>query len=149
MTIVASGDDPVPQGADRVTTRSVGPGVGHLTARTFMAAIDDPGRCRSSQQVGADLGLVPRRRPSGEVDQAGRITRCGDGLARHLLDACANVILSILKQPCGLKAWAERLEARLGANKARVALARKLAVLMHRRSVTGEACDWQRQPQAA
>lgn len=125
------------------------PGVGHLTARTFMAVIDDPGRFHSSQEVGAYLGLVPRRWQSGQVDQAGRITRCGDGLLRHLLYECANVVLSILKQPCGLKAWAERLEARIGARKARVALARKLAVLMHRLWATGEAYDRQRQPQAA
>jgi len=73
-----------------------------------MAVIDDPGRFRSSQEVGAYLGLVPRRWQSGQLDQAGRITRCGDGLLRHLLYECANVILSILKQPCGLKDWAER-----------------------------------------
>ena len=125
------------------------PGVGHLTARTFIAVIDDPGRFRSSQEVGAYLGLVPRRWQSGQLDQAGRITRCGDGLLRHLLYECANVVLSILKKPCSLKAWAERLEARVGGRKARVALARKLAVLMHRLWATGEAYDRQRQPQAA
>jgi transposase len=125
------------------------PGVGHLTARTFMAVIDDPGRFRSSQEVGAYLGLVPRRWQSGQVDQAGGITRCGDGLLRHLLYECANVIVSILKKPCALKAWAERLEARIGARKARVALARKLAVLMHRLWANGEAYDGQRQPHAA
>jgi transposase len=124
------------------------PGVGHLTARTFLAVIDDPGRFRSSQQVGAYLGLVPRRWQSGQLDQAGRITSCGDGLLRHLLDECADVILSILKKPCGLRAWAERLEARVGAKKARVALARKLAVLMHRLWATGQAYDRRHQPQA-
>lgn len=118
------------------------PGVAHLTARTFMAVIDDPGRSRSSQDIGAYLGLVPRRWQSGQLDQAGRITRCGDGLLRHLLHECANNILNILKKPCGLKDWASRLEARVGARKARVALARRLAVLMHRLWTTGEAYDW-------
>ena len=125
------------------------PGLGHLTARTFMAVIDDPGPFRSSQQVGAHLGLVPRRRQSGQLDRAGHVTRCDDGLLRHLLHECANTILSILKKPCGLKAWAERLGTRLGARKARVALARKLAVPMHRLWARGETYDRRRQPQAA
>jgi transposase len=118
------------------------PGVGHLTARTFMAVIDDPRRFSSSREVGAYLGLVPRRRQSGQVDQVGRITRCGDGLLRHLLYECANNILSILKKPCGLKDWAGALEAR-------VALARKLAVLMHRLWANGAAYDGQRAALAA
>jgi transposase len=125
------------------------PGIGHLTAHTFMAVIDDPGRFRSSQEVGAYLGLVPRRWQSGQLDQAGGITRCGDGLLCHLLYECANVIVSILKKPCGLKAWAERLEARVGPKKARVALARKLAVLMHHLWTKGETYDWRHQKQAA
>ena len=130
------------------------PGVGHLTVRTFLAVIDDPGRFRSSQQVGAYLGLVPPRWRSGEVDQAGRITRRGDGLLRHLLHERANAILSTLEKPCcGPKAWAaERPEARRGAKRARVAPARKPAVLMqhpHRLRAKGQAHDSQRQPRVA
>lgn len=119
------------------------PGVGTQAAMTFQAVIDDPSRFSSSAEVGAYLGLVPKRRQSGELDQAGRITRCGDGMLRHLLYEAANNILVILKKPCALKSWAERLAARVGLKKARVALARKLAVLMHRLWVTGETFDWQ------
>jgi transposase len=114
------------------------PGVGHLTARTFLAVIDDPTRFHSSQAVGAYVGLTPRRWQSGQLDQSGRITCCGDGMLRHLLYECANNILAILKKPSPLKDWAERLQARGGARKARVALARKLAVLLHHLWSTGE-----------
>lgn len=114
------------------------PGVGPLTAQTFVAVVDDPSRFRRSEDVGAYLGLTPRQWQSGQIDQQGHITRCGDDLTRHLLYECANNLLAIVKQPSALKAWAERLEARLGAKKARVALARKLAVLMHRLCIKGE-----------
>jgi transposase len=125
------------------------PGVGALTARTFIAVIDDPARFARSAEVGAYLGLTPRRWQSGQLDQAGHITRCGDGMLRHLLYECANTILCILKKPCPLKDWAERLEARIGGKKARVALARKLAVLMHRLWSTGEVYDAGHPPQTA
>lgn len=92
---------------------------------------------------------MPRRWQSGQVDRAGRVTRRGDGLLRRLLCECANNIPSILKKPCGLKEWAERPQARVGAKKARVALARERAALMHRLWAGGEAYDWQRRPLAA
>ena len=120
------------------------PGVGALTALTFKAVIDDPGRFHKSADLGAYLGLVPRRWQSGELDQSGRITRCGDAMLRHLLYECANIVIAILKKDCALKRWAAQLQARSGGRKARVALARKLAVLMHRLWIKGESFDWQR-----
>jgi len=124
------------------------PGIGYLSAITFKAVIDEPARFARSADLGAYLGLVPRRWQSGEVDQRGRISRCGDKALRHLLYECANVVLAVLKKPCRLKAWGEALEARIGPKKARVALARKLAVQMHRLWITETNFDWQ-QPAAA
>ena len=113
------------------------PGVGPLTARTFLSVIDDPARLRSSQLAGAHLGLAPRRRQSGEVGRSGHITRCGDGMLRHLRYGCASNVPAILKRPSPLKDWAGRLQARIGARKTRVALAGNLAVPMRRLWSTG------------
>lgn len=118
------------------------PGVGAITAQTFAAVIDDPGRFKRSSDLGAYLGLVPRLWQSGDIDQAGHITRCGDGMLRHLLYECANKIIVILKKPCALKTWAEQLQARVGGKKARVALARKLATLMHKLWISEKNFDW-------
>lgn len=125
------------------------PGVGCLTARAFMAVLDDPTRIRRSSDVGAYVGLVPRRWQSGEVDQSGHISRCGDTMLRHLLYECANVVIHVSRTPSRLKAWAEALVARIGAKKAKVALARKLAVLMHRLWVEGTVFDPTRGVEAA
>lgn len=106
------------------------PGVGPLTALAFAAAIDEPGRFRRSRDVGAALGLVPRRCQSGEVDHTGSISKCGDRRLRTLLYEAANVMLTRVKGALKLKDWALEIAARSGA-KARVALARRLAVTMH------------------
>ena len=125
------------------------PGVGAIAAQTFTAVIDDPTRFARSADVGAYLGLTPRRWQSGETDYNGRITHCGDSLVRHLLYECANVIITILKKPCALRTWALQLQERVGAKKARTALARKLAVLMHKLWIKGENFDWQTGPGSA
>ena len=113
------------------------PGVGVMTALSFVTAIDDPNRFRRSSSVGAYLGLTPRRHQSGEADWSGRISKRGDGLARQMLYEAANVLLSRVREGSAPKAWAARLVARHGAKKARVALARKLAVILHRIWVDG------------
>ena len=107
------------------------PGVGQLTALAFTAAIDDPGRFRRSRDIGAYLGLVPRRHQSGEVDYIGSISKCGDRRVRTLLYEAANVILTRYKKPLRLKTWAHGVARRSSMRKAKVALARRLAIIMH------------------
>ena len=84
------------------------PGVGQLTALAFVAAIDDPSRIRRSRDIGAYLGLVPRRYQSGEVDYVGSISKCGEGRVRTLLYEAANVMLTRYKGQLKLKDWALR-----------------------------------------
>jgi transposase len=106
------------------------PGVGQLTALAFVAAIDDPSRIRRSRD-GAYLGLVPRRYQSGEVDYVGGISKCGDRRVRTLLYEAANVMLTRYKGQLKLKDWAFAIARRSTMRKARVALARRLAIIMH------------------
>src|SRR5215212_7842016 len=107
------------------------PGVGQLTALAFTAAVDDPGRFRRSRDIGAYLGLVPRRYQSGEVDYTGSISKCGDRRVRTLLYEAANVMLTRYKGPLKLKDWALAIAKRSTLRKARIALARRLAIIMH------------------
>jgi transposase len=107
------------------------PGVGQLTALAFTAAIDDPGRFRRSRDLGAYLGLVPRRYQSGEVDYTGSISKCGDRRVRTLLYEAANVMLTRYKGKLKLKDWAFAIAKRSTMRKARIALARRLAIIMH------------------
>ena len=107
------------------------PGVGQLTALAFAAAVDDPERFRRSRDIGAYLGLVPRRYQSGEVDYTGSISKCGDRRMRTLLYEAANVMLTRYKGPLKLKDWALAIAARSTMRKARIALARRLAIIMH------------------
>lgn len=118
------------------------PGVGPLTALAFVTAIDDPHRFARSSSVGATLGLTPRRHQSGEVSWSGRISEQGDALARHMLYEAANVLLCRVRKWSAPKAWAARLVGRIGGKKARVALARKLAVIMHRMWADGSEFRW-------
>lgn len=108
------------------------PGVGPMTALAFRAAIDEPVRFRRSASVGAYLGLTPRRYSSGEIDRMGRISRCGDPRARSYLYEAANIMLSRAGKANPLKSWGMKLAKRAGFKKARVALARKMAVVLHR-----------------
>src|SRR6266446_7593719 len=107
------------------------PGVGHLTALAFAAAVDDPERFRRSRDLGAYLGLVPRRYQSGEVDYTGSISQCGDRRMRTLLYEAANVMLTRYKGLLKLKDWALAIAKRSTLRKARIALARRLAIIMH------------------
>lgn len=107
------------------------PGVGPITALAFAAAIDDPRRFRRSRDVGAYLGLVPRRYQSGEIDYTGSISKRGDVRVRTLLYEAANVMLTRYAGPLKMKAWAQAIGARSTMRKARVALARRLAIILH------------------
>jgi transposase len=116
----------------RVRRLMSAPGVGAVVALTFVAAIDDPARFRSSKAVGAHFGLTPKKYQSGETDVTGRISKIGDAGVRTLLYEAANVILTKPVKGSLLKSWAMRLAVRAGMRKAKVALARKLAVVLHR-----------------
>jgi transposase len=108
------------------------PGVGPLTAVAYLTTIDNPARFRRSKDVGPYLGLTPRRYQSGDVDQTGHISKCGDRLTRSLLFEAAGVLLSRSRAPSALKDWGLGIARRAGYAKARVAVARKLAILLHR-----------------
>jgi transposase len=118
------------------------PGVGVVTALAFRAVIDEPTRFASSRTVGAYLGLTPRRYSSGEIDYSGRISKCGDRWLRSYLFEAATVLLSRVSRWCALKAWAVRLAKRIGLKKAKVALARKMAVILHRMWADGTDFRW-------
>ncbi len=107
------------------------PGVGVLVALTFVAAVDAPERFRSSRAVGPHFGLTPKKYQSGETDHSGRISKIGDGSVRTALYEAANVILTRPVKGSDLKGWALAVARRAGPKKARVALARKLAVVLH------------------
>ncbi len=107
------------------------PGVGPITALAFAAAIDDPKRFKKSRDVGAYLGLVPQRFQSGEIDYSGSISKRGDVKVRTLLYEAANVLLTRCAAPLKLKSWALGIAARSTMRKARVALARRLAIILH------------------
>jgi transposase len=119
--------------ADPVAARLMtAPGVGPITALVFKTSIEDPGRFERGEDAGAFAGLAPRRNQSGERDRKGRISKAGDPMLRAALYEAANVLLGRVKRPCALQAWGKRLAEAKGAKRARVAVARKLAVLLHR-----------------
>src|SRR6266404_1785124 len=107
------------------------PGVGPVTALAFKATIDDPARFARSRSVGAYVGLTSRRHASGEVDWSGRISKCGDAMLRSYLFEAAGVLLTRVPKWSTVKAWGTRLAKRNGLRKAKVAVARKLAVKSH------------------
>ena len=114
------------------------PGVGAIVALTYVAAIDDPARFKSSKGVGAHFGLTPKKYQSGETDITGRISKIGDEGVRTALYEAGHIILTQPLKGCtALKSWAMRLAKRAGMKKAKVALARKFAVIMHRMLVDG------------
>ena len=113
------------------------PGVGPITALCFLATIDDPTRFNKSRNVGAYVGLTSRRFASGEIDWTGRISKCGDKLLRTYLFEAANALLTRNAKWSALKAWGMRIAKRSSMRKAKVAVARKLAVVLHRMSIDG------------
>jgi transposase len=121
------------------------PGVGTVVAIAYMTAIEDPARFRRSSSVAAYLGMTPRRYQSGEIDHGGRISKCGDGMVRSLLFEAAKVLLSRSARPSVLKTWGKTIGKRIGAKKATMAVARKLAVILHRMWTTGTTFKWDAQ----
>jgi transposase len=118
------------------------PGVGAVVAMSFKSAIDQPERFQHSKAVGAHLGLTPRKYQSGEVDRTGRISKVGDAAVRTALFEAANIMLTRAARWSSLKAWALRVGNRHGMKKAKVALARKLAVVLHRMWLDGTVFHW-------
>jgi transposase len=118
------------------------PGVGTLVALTYISVIDDPQRFAKSSSVGAYIGLTPRRFQSGEEDYTGHISRCGDKLLRTYLFEAAGIILHRVTKWSALKSWGTRLAKRIGTKKATVAVARKLAGILHRMLCDGSDFRW-------
>ena len=113
------------------------PGVGPITSLAFRVTVDDPARFDSSKAVGAHIGLTPRVYQSGETDRSGQISKAGDHMLRHLLYEAASALMTRCRKPSKLRAWGVAVARRRGAKRARVAVARKLAVIMHRMWVSG------------
>jgi transposase len=125
----------------RVRLVMTAPGVGAIVGLTYVAAIDDPGRFSSSKRVGAHFGLTPKKYQSGQIDITGRISKIGDATVRAVLYEAAHIILTKPVKAGALKSWAAKLAKRAGMKKAKVALARKLAVILHRMWCDGTAFD--------
>jgi transposase len=125
------------------------PGVGPVVALTYRATVDVPARFRKSKSVGAVFGLTPSRDQSGERDCPGAISRCGDEMMRTTLYEAAQVMLMQSAKWSWLKAWAMKIARHRGRKKAIVALARRLAVIMHRIWVDGTEFCWTREAAAA
>jgi transposase len=126
------------RGSSCVRNLMTTPGVGVIVALTFASAIDDPSRFRSSRMVGPYFGLVPTKYQSGETDVTGRISKVGDAGVRTVLYEAANVMLTRPVKGSALKDWALGIARRAGPKKAKVALARKLSVVLHQMMTSGE-----------
>lgn len=118
------------------------PGVGYVTALTFQAAVDDPTRFKRSRTVAAHFGLTPRRFQSGEIDHCGHISRAGDPDVRRTLSNAANAMMTRSSRWSSLKAWGMQLAKSRGHRRAVVAVARKLAVILHRMWVDETQFHW-------
>jgi transposase len=125
------------------------PGVGAIVALTFVSVIGTPDRFRRSDSVGVYVGLTPRRYQSGEMDDSGKISKCGDRLLRTYLYEAAGILLNRVERWSTLKAWGLRLTRKIGRKKATVAVARKLAVILHRMWRDGTAFRWSAKEVAA
>jgi transposase len=125
------------------------PGVGALVAVTFKTAVDDPGRFRTAKAVGAHFGLTPKRYQSGETDVTGGISKVGDAMVRTALYEAANVMLTRTSRVSALKRWAVEVAKRRGAKRAKVALARKLAGVLHRMWANAADFRWGKEEAAA
>src|SRR5919109_510898 len=122
------------------------PGVGALVAVTFTAAVDDPQRFATSKAVGAHFGLTPKKYQSGETDVTGAISKVGDAMVRTALYEAAHILLTRAVRFSSLKRWAMAVAQRRGMKRAKVALARKLAVVLHAMWRDGTAFRWGKEP---
>ena len=125
------------------------PGVGPVVALTYRATVDVPVRFRNSKAVGAVFGLTPSKYQSGESDRTGGISRCGDQMMRVMLYEAAHIMLVRSTKWSWLKAWAMQIARRRGLKKAVIALARRLAVIMHRIWIDGTEFRWTREQATA
>jgi transposase len=136
--------------ADPVAKRLMStPGVGVIVALSYICTIEDPLRFRRSRTVAAYLGLTPKRFQSGESDRTGRISRAGDQSMRTLLYEAACVVLRRCSRPSPLKEWGKALSERIGSKRAIVAVARKLAVILHHIWRDGTSFQWSVRPMIA
>jgi transposase len=118
------------------------PGVGFVTALAYKSGVDDPMRFKRSRTVGAHFGLTSRRHQSGEVDFDGHISRCGDAAVRTALYTAANALLTRSSKWSSLKAWGMKVAKTRGHKKAVIAVARKLAVILHRMWIDDTQFRW-------
>jgi transposase len=125
------------------------PGVGPVVALTYRATVDVPARFRTSKAVGAVFGLTPSKYQSGEINRTGAISKCGDAMMRVMLYEAAQIMLLRSAKWSWLKAWAMQIARHRGMKKAIVALARRLAVIMHRIWVDGTEFRWTKEVAAA
>jgi transposase len=125
------------------------PGVGPVVALTFRATVDVPARFTNSKTVGAIFGLTPRRHQSGEIDRMGGISKCGDAMMRTVLFEAAQAMLTRTIKWSWLKAWGMKIARHRGMKRAVVAVARRMAVVMHRMWVDGTDFQWTREVAAA
>ena len=133
--------------ADPVCKRLMtAPGVGPVIALSFMSAVDYPERFRKDEDVGAYFGLTPRQFQSGQTDYMVGISKRGDRMVRHHLVTAATVLMTATKKWCPLKAWGVKLAKKQGFSKARVAVARKLAIILHKMWITGQDFQWKPVP---
>ena len=118
------------------------PSVGAIVAITYKSALDDPNRIKKSRNAGPLFGLTPKRYQSGETDVTGGISRVGDAMVRTALYEAANVLLSRVTRFSALKRWGLEVAKRGGLKRAKVAVARKLAVILHRMWIDGTGFRW-------
>ena len=118
------------------------PGVGPVTTLAYIATIDDPGGFGTSKALGAHLGLTPRVYQSGEIDRSGQISKCGDLMLRHLLYEAASALMTRSRKWSRLRARGISVAKRRGLKRATVAVARKLAAIMHRIWITGDVFEF-------
>jgi transposase len=139
----------IARGSDLARRLMTVPGVGPIVALGFIATVDDAGRFAKATDVGAYLGLTPRRYQSGEMDYSGRISKRGNSAMRSLLYEAASVLITRVRRFSPLKSWAVRLAARKGFKKAAVAAARKIAVVMLRLWRDGTTFAWTKEERPA
>jgi transposase len=118
------------------------PGVGPVIALSFYSAVDYPERFRKAEDVGAYFGLTPRQFQSGQTDYMVGISKRGDRMVRHHLVTAATVLMTATKKWCPLKAWGIKIAKKQGFSKARVAVARKLAIILHKMWISGQDFQW-------
>jgi transposase len=124
------------------------PGVGPIVALTYAIGVDDPARFTHARDLGPHFGLTPRKYASGEIDRNGSITKAGDGAVREALVQAALTLLTRVQRWSALKAWGMAIAKRRGLRRAIVAVARKLAIVMHRIWLDGTTFTWSRETAA-